>query len=290
MTDASGAVVDDIILMNKTNDPNQRFTDYQFTLFPEERLEWGSKYDVALIYNDGTQKSMDWCFTTRTLEGTADRFYRINNDANIELNVLSGKSYAIYVVPNNSNDKLGGVSSSATTGANFAYIDGNTFYTKLTASSGNYVSYTFANGQKIKLTIATTDTATIPAKSSCVSQSDFDNDGIVDSIDPDDDNDGVLDENDAFPLNASESVDTDNDGIGNNADSDDDNDGISDVLEIANGLNPLDASDAQEDSDGDGFANAIEISVGSNLYDNSSYPVWTPVMVDNLIIFVPSYQ
>jgi hypothetical protein len=46
--------------------------------------------------------------------------------------------------------------------------------------------------------------------------------------DSDDDNDGVLDSDDAFPLDATESVDTDSDGIGNNADTDDDNDGILD--------------------------------------------------------------
>jgi len=35
--------------------------------------------------------------------------------------------------------------------------------------------------------------------------------------DDDDDNDGTLDVNDAFPLDATESVDTDGDGVGDNA-------------------------------------------------------------------------
>ena len=48
----------------------------------------------------------------------------------------------------------------------------------------------------------------------------------------------MADTNDAFPLDASESVDTDLDGIGNNADTDDDNDGVAD----ANDAFPLDAS------------------------------------------------
>lgn len=56
--------------------------------------------------------------------------------------------------------------------------------------------------------------------------------------DTDDDNDGVVDTNDAFPLNASESIDTDNDGTGNNADADDDNDGAEDGWDA----DPLDAS------------------------------------------------
>lgn len=45
----------------------------------------------------------------------------------------------------------------------------------------------------------------------------------------DSDGDGVLDSEDAFPNDASESVDTDGDGIGNNADTDDDNDGSPDT-------------------------------------------------------------
>jgi len=289
MSDASATVLDDIVLMDKTNDPNGKFSDYQFTLFPKERLEWGSKYDVELIYNDGTQKTIDWCFTTRSLQGTADRFYRVDNNEDIEFNIVSGQSYAIYVVPYDSNDKLGGVSYSSTTEVNFAYIDGNTFYAKLTASNGNYVSYTFTNGQKIKLVIASSDTATQPAQASCPVQSDYDNDGIPDSIDTDDDNDGVLDTADAFPFDASESVDTDNDGIGNNADTDDDNDGISDVLEVANGLDPLNATDAQADADADGFSNAIEISVGSDIHSASSKPIWAPVLMGDLMIFVPYF-
>ena len=55
----------------------------------------------------------------------------------------------------------------------------------------------------------------------------------------DTDCDGVFNADDAFPLDASESVDTDGDGIGNNADLDDDGDGLTDEEELADGTNPL---------------------------------------------------
>ncbi|MDB4109493.1 DUF5011 domain-containing protein [Porticoccaceae bacterium] len=58
------------------------------------------------------------------------------------------------------------------------------------------------------------------------------------------DGDGVKDSSDAFPLDSSETLDTDNDGIGNNTDTDDDNDGYTDVEEIADGTDPLDANSA----------------------------------------------
>ncbi len=79
---------------------------------------------------------------------------------------------------------------------------------------------------------------------------DFDLDGIVDSVDEDDDGDGVDDSDDAFPLDASETVDSDGDGIGNNADTDDDNDGVLDI----NDAFQLD-SDESVDTDLDGIGN-----------------------------------
>ena len=65
----------------------------------------------------------------------------------------------------------------------------------------------------------------------------------------DSDGDGVEDGLDAFPLNASESVDSDSDGIGNNADTDDDNDGVSDLLDTF----PLISLNGLRDTDGDGI-------------------------------------
>ncbi|MBM7071873.1 hypothetical protein JQC92_07435 [Shewanella sp. 202IG2-18] len=81
-------------------------------------------------------------------------------------------------------------------------------------------------------------------------ETDTDGDGIPDSSDTDDDNDGVADNDDAFPLDASESIDTDGDGIGNNADEDDDGDGVADSDDAF----PLDAAESV-DTDGDGIGN-----------------------------------
>lgn len=79
---------------------------------------------------------------------------------------------------------------------------------------------------------------------------DFDDDGIADENDTDDDNDGVEDEDDAFPLDSSESVDTDGDGIGNEEDTDDDNDGTEDK-DDAFPLDETEDSDADNDGIGD---------------------------------------
>jgi len=93
-------------------------------------------------------------------------------------------------------------------------------------------------------------------------------------LDPEHDSDGDLVNNfdDAFPLDATESVDFDNDGTGNNGDTDDDNDNLPDAYETANNLNPLDSSDAQQDADNDGSSNIAEFEAGTDPNDPNSTP------------------
>lgn len=94
-------------------------------------------------------------------------------------------------------------------------------------------------------------------------------------LDGEHDSDGDLANNleDAFPLDGAESVDSDSDGTGNNADTDDDNDNLPDTYEMANNLDPLDASDAQQDADNDGSSNIAEFEAGTDPNDPNSTPV-----------------
>ena len=62
-------------------------------------------------------------------------------------------------------------------------------------------------------------------------------------------------------------TDTDGDGDPDVTDPDDDGDGIPDDVERANGLDPLDDSDAAEDNDGDGLSNLAEFTLGTDLND-----------------------
>jgi len=144
--------------------------------------------------------------------------------------------------------------------------------------SGENPTYTFTtNGTYIvTLTVedaagnTATDTVTITVLV------DTDGDGTPDDTDPDDDNDAVNDDEDAFPLDPTETVDTDADGIGNNVDDDDDNDGMPDTWETENELDPLDAADATLDSDGDGRTNLQEYQGGTNpnVSDAEAFPWW----------------
>ena len=61
--------------------------------------------------------------------------------------------------------------------------------------------------------------------------------------------------------------DFDGDGIPDYLDADADSDGMTDVWELANGLNPLDGSDAADDPDGDWLSNLDEFNAASNPHD-----------------------
>merc|ERR1711963_515526 len=104
------------------------------------------------------------------------------------------------------------------------------------------------------------DLAKAPAKDGGVAEPllrvgdlDFDDDGIIDHLDPDDDNDGILDEEDPDDdndgIDDEDDPDDDNDGIHDSVDSDDDNDGISDSQES----DVDDDGIPDEDDDNDGL-------------------------------------
>ncbi len=191
LEDATEVQVTDIVLMEQSNDPNNRFSTYEHAFFPEKRLEWGSKYMSELIYTyNSVQRTLRWCFTTRSLLSYANHFYRIENDNDTTLNVLSGETYAVYVVPNDTNDKLGAFSYSYNSNAPvFSYIDQNTISISLSGNIGNYANFIFSNGQTIRLTIANTDESSTPSKATCtdnasisLSSDDFDADTISDIL------------------------------------------------------------------------------------------------------------
>jgi hypothetical protein len=116
------------------------------------------------------------------------------------------------------------------------------------------------------------------------------------AADTDDDNDGIADTTDAYPLIAiGDLTDTDSDGapdtcdeaclaLGMAADTDDDNDGIADELEVANGLDPLNSTDAALDADNDGVSNIDEINAGSDINTDNQPPVFTGTVSDIEVI------
>ena len=103
---------------------------------------------------------------------------------------------------------------------------------------------------------------------------DLDGDYIPDQLDSDIDNDGVNNDEDAFPMDQTESLDTDQDGIGNNADTDDDNDGFTDEVETQVGTNPLSDQSVPADLDGDKIPDALDQDIDNDgvANDDDAFP------------------
>jgi hypothetical protein len=142
-------------------------------------------------------------------------------------------------------------------------IDGNTesgASTILTTGSGGTLEVLDQEPSQLpipgtNLTVADIETIITNETSTTGTTTTVDNTAIAVTMapaetNPDRDSDGVPNVSDAFPDDATESVDTDSDGIGNNADSDDDNDGVADGSDAF----PLDSTE-HTDTDSDGTGN-----------------------------------
>ena len=177
------------------------------------------------------------------LTATSDIDFGVNANAVIDFNFTVNSEFTVQLVNAGSLTNFANISYSAQ--------DLAAGYTIILEQSGN----------NIELNVLT----------------DTDGDGIPNETDTDDDGDGVLDVNDAFPLDASESVDTDADGIGNNADTDDDGDGVADDVDAF----PLDSSETT-DTDGDGTGNNADTDDDGDgvADDDDAFPLDSSESVD----------
>jgi hypothetical protein len=158
-----------ITLMTRTNDPNKKFNDYQFAIFPEQRLEWGKKYNVELEYKiDENINRLNWCFSTRSLKKYGiERYYEIQENE-VSLNIEANTSYAFYFPPKDRNDTINHyqVSYSGQT-PDIDFIDSNTLKLQTAATLGNILEL-YINDKVIRLTIANNDTAQTPSNELCI--------------------------------------------------------------------------------------------------------------------------
>ena len=105
----------------------------------------------------------------------------------------------------------------------------------------------------------------------------------------DTDNDTYGDLCDAFPNDASEWLDTDSDGIGNNADLDDDGDGLTDVFEVSENTDPLDASSFTP--------NVITVTESLNSFnacwasnsDNQNFTLEGHAITNDIVVTAPAH-
>jgi len=146
-----GNEITDVRLLDSASDPNQEIDDHEFALFPLQRLEWGESYRVVAVYEyNGVEYTKEWSFKTKELEYP---YYKITT-ADETIYVDSGEYYGYYFVPLDADDVIYNYSYTYPQGdsVDIKKVDANTYYIKLTGSSGDVFEFSFNDGER-KLTL-----------------------------------------------------------------------------------------------------------------------------------------
>ena len=184
--ESSNSEVTNTTLLDKDSDPNDILTEYEFALFPMERLPWDTRYRAELTYQeDGTDKKIIWKYATKPAPYP---YYRIlEKDSTFD--IKSGQTYLLYLPPESCSDtmKQYSISYSSDLTIEYSFYDYNTIKLTATGSSGT-VNVSPDNGRDFSLTIADSDTAIYPddskestPESGQISQ-DFNGDGKSDIL------------------------------------------------------------------------------------------------------------
>ncbi len=133
-------------LMNQSNDPNHRFTNKQFALFPMERLDWNTNYRVEIEYEEnGIYQKRDWNFKTKSLPYQ----HFVVDKNNQSFSVTKGNKYLFYLKPINCNDVLREATASGLS-VGIGFYDTNTIEITVPNSSGD-ILVTPSNGRNFTI-------------------------------------------------------------------------------------------------------------------------------------------
>lgn len=110
-------------LLNKSTDPNKRFSNLEYALFPLEKLKWGKRYTVEIKGKlNGKRFEKKWDFYTKKLNGD---IYIVKNIKNYE--IWRNKQYYLSFEP----EIFGRISKYITNCKGIEFIDYNTIGLKI---------------------------------------------------------------------------------------------------------------------------------------------------------------
>jgi len=150
--DENGNEITNTRLLDKNTDPNGRFDEYEYALYPLDRLEWNTTYSAEVSYEYNSQDyTISWSFKTRDLGYPV---YRITT-SDETVYVDSNKTNAFYFVPANGDDVITGYSYSYPGGVSVSakMADNNTLLINVLGESGDEINFEMNNGDKLKLII-----------------------------------------------------------------------------------------------------------------------------------------
>ena len=110
-----------VLFMDSKSDINQRFTQYQYAIFPLKRLEYNSKYYAKIEYKIKDEvKEKRWGFYTTRIQ---DEFYKMDKLYD-ELTIIPNQRYIIYFPPVDAHDLLKDLQFPS--GVDIQFLDHNT--------------------------------------------------------------------------------------------------------------------------------------------------------------------
>jgi hypothetical protein len=155
-TDDGVAELERVHLMQKSNDPHQKFTDKEFALFPLNRLDWGKAYYAAVRYqHEGQRFEYEWQFSTKKLQHPMFKIAA----AGESLKMVSDKTYFIYVPPKRRFPFIQqlGVESPYSIQVNVDWEDRNTVKISLSGQNCQPSKFQLDGGRSFSVTLAPTD-------------------------------------------------------------------------------------------------------------------------------------
>lgn len=169
---SQGIEITNTRLLTKSTDPAQRLSDKQFALFPLQRLDWNSLYQVVVEYqNNGQTKTKQWSFKTRSPKNA--HLFTLTSDGQV-FNVGSNSIFAVYIPPSNATDgSLGVINSSFSGGSqlNIDFADGNTLLLSYRGNLNHQANLSTGNGHNFSIRIVNqapfTTTQVRPPLGSC---------------------------------------------------------------------------------------------------------------------------
>jgi uncharacterized protein YkwD len=143
-------------IMKKDSDPNSKFSDLQFAIFPDKRLDYGKIYSVEFSYlYDDEIKNINWEFTTKNLDNLLT--YLNADIANKDIGL--DKNYYLYFEPENITDVISSYSTNCSyaSGGNVqiesSLYDKNTIKIKISGSLVQSCDLTINSSKTVKLNI-----------------------------------------------------------------------------------------------------------------------------------------
>lgn len=139
-------------LLTQTSDPNGKFSQYEYALFPLERLGWNTTYRAEATFTvDGTEQTKVWWFTTRDLNAP---IFEINQQE-ITYQVVQGNDYVLYIPPSPDAISLSPFQWMYSQGMDVMteMEDKNTVRVRISGEVGQSVQFTFNGGEVVTLEV-----------------------------------------------------------------------------------------------------------------------------------------